>query len=242
MVSESVYTIITAAGDSKTQFLGAGFAVPKSLVEIDGVTVLSRAIKSYTCEEGRVIVALNRHEENEWQVAEDLSGFSPSTEFVTVSPRVQGALATAVLATENVPLLSPLVITAGDSEIHGGISSQIREFIDLGSDAGTIVFPSANPRWSYLSLDDKGVVNQVAEKSVVGPYATTGVFFFKSCEVFLKSATWCFLNAATVKGQYYVATALNQIIAEGLQVDYKLINRDSYKSWSLPVDFIEQAN
>lgn len=241
-MSHPIESIITAAGDSQSLFIGAGFESPKNLVEVDSSLVLARAIQSYTCTGGHTTVAIGREEDMEWSTAKRIQDKIPEANFLRVSSRVQGALVTAVLATAGIAADAPLVIAAGDSEVVGGIDELIQFFVDSDSEAGTIVFPSSNPRWSYISLDHQGLVNQVAEKTVIGPFATTGVFYFKSCEIFLKSATWCFLNNATSNGKYYVSTALNLLISEGMRVDHREISRDRYRSWSLPIDFVRQPS
>ena len=84
-------------------------------------------------------------------------------------------------------------------------------------------------------------MRHVAEKRVIGPLATTGVFYFRTAELFLNAAKWCLVNNAKDRGVYYVSTALNAIIMEGLSVKYIEIPRHEYRSWSLPIDFIEQS-
>ena len=69
-----VQTVITAAGDSRALFLGAGFSTPKSLVERDGKTVLLRAIESYVVDFERAIVAINADEQDSDSTAASVVG------------------------------------------------------------------------------------------------------------------------------------------------------------------------
>jgi hypothetical protein len=133
----------------------------------------------------------------------------------------------------------PLVIAAGDSCILGGIQEHVSTLLGWGVSAGTIAFKSDDPRWSYLAVNSSNVVTQIAEKSVIGPLATTGVFFFRRGSDFLEAAEWCLVNSAHHRNQYYVSTALNQLLVAGHSVSFVEIPREDYIPSGLPVDFLE---
>jgi len=229
-------TVVTAAGDSRGLFLPAGFACPKSLVNWEGLEVLAHAIGSYAVDPAAATVAVNAAEDDEWAVGAMVTHHFPQTRVVRVTNGVRGALATATIALGE-PDDAPLLVAAGDSRITGGIARFVREFAGQGLDAGTIGFESDDPRWSYLSVNDAGAVRQVAEKQVIGPYATTGVFYFASARTFADAATWAFVNNASHQGLFYVSATLNYLISTGQRVGFATIDRADYQSWSLPVDF-----
>jgi hypothetical protein len=235
-----INTVITAAGDSESVFLNAGFETPKNLLVVDGKEVLLRAATSYAHDLSRTTISLNREECLKWPTLIMVEGWHSEIRIVQVSSMVPGALVSAILALENIPLDEPLVVAAGDSEITGGIKNYIREFISSGIDLGTIVFKSQNPRWSYIATGKNDYVQQVAEKRVIGPLATTGVFYFQTAQSFLHLAEWCFTNNAMHLGRFYLSSTINAAIIHGLKVKYIEIPRSEYRSWSLPVDFIEQ--
>lgn len=235
-----VCTVITAAGDSRELFISAGFGLPKSLVKWKGRPVLARAVDSYVTDRAKASVAINAIEDEEWCIGEALLEICPGVSYRRIPPGARGALVSALLALEDMNPDSPLVVAAGDSMISGGIAPFISEFINANAAAGTIAFPSTCPRWSYLSVDDDGRVRQVAEKSVIGPLATTGVFYYRSVQVFIEAATWCLVNNAHLNDNFYVSTTLNYLVSRGQHVAYRLIGREQYRSWSLPVDFTSE--
>lgn len=234
-------TLITAAGDSRSAFVGAGFNAPKSLIEVEGVALINRAIESYRDPSGALVVAINKQENKEFQLDSGIRERFHDAAIVDVESSVLGALATGVMAMETLDLDSPLVISAGDSVVEGGVAPHIQSLIGKSSDAGTVVFESSNPRWSYINIGELGNVLQVTEKSVAGPYATVGCFYFKSAALFLEAAKWVFLNNARVNGNFYVSTSLNYLISKGMSVGFELIPRHSYRSFSRPSDFLRQA-
>lgn len=236
-----VQTLITAAKDSRSLFIAAGFGSPKSLVNWNGREVLLRAMDSYVLDDSACWVAVNADEDREWNLSSKIRGDYPSARVAAVSSRAQGALASALLVMEGIDLGLPLVVSAGDSMIEGGIRAHVKQLIDMDSDAGAIAFPSSNPRWSYLSVGDRGEVRQVEEKRVIGPLATTGVFYFRRASDFLDAATWCLVNNASHNGAYFVSSTLNYMVSQGRRVHHVSIPRHEYRSWSLPIDFTTQS-
>lgn len=234
----NVQTIVTAAGVSTPLFLASGFGVPKYKVEVGGTAILTRALKSYSLNPELTCVGVNEPDERAWNIGSAVKAFSRETRVALVPETVQGALATALLAGAGIQMADPLVIAAGDSEVEGGILEHIRSFLVRGVDSGTIVFRSTNPRWSYLAVGEDGSVLQAAEKRVVGPYATTGVFFFRSAHEFFRAAEWCLVNNATVNDAFFVSTTLNFMIQNGMKVAYSEVPRSAYSPWSLPVDLL----
>lgn len=234
----TVQTIITAAGDSRRMFVEGGFGSPKSLVVVDGKTVLQHAVEAYTLDFSALRIAVNEDEASEWGVDRHVRELFPDSKVFRVNSGAQGALVSALLATSNLDLNEPLVIAAGDSRVNVPVSTYAERFRESAFPASTLVFSSSGKRWSYVALDSDGSVLEVSEKYEVSSLATTGFFFFQTAQSFIDSAKWVLMNNATVNGRYYVSTALNFLISRGAGVGYELLPADQYKSWSLPVDFV----
>ena len=61
-----IQTVITAAGDSRSQFLDAGFLLPKSLIKVGTKQVIEMAIDSYVIDYSNFQVAVNSEESTEF--------------------------------------------------------------------------------------------------------------------------------------------------------------------------------
>jgi len=234
-------TIITAAGDSRSRFLSAGFPAPKSLCSWKGVPIISLAMSSYKIVGSSMTVAINLEEDAEWNLGESIRTSHPDVEIIRVSSAVKGALVSALIALRDVED-SEVCIATGDSSILSGVTDAVSHFREQGTDAGTVAFKSTNPRWSYLSISPDGFVDQVAEKEVIGPLASTGFFYFRSATQFIDAAKWCLVNNVAFNGKFFVSTTLNYIISQGSNVKFWEIDRSEYVSWSNPFDFIQQSN
>lgn len=232
-----IQTVITAAGYSERQFLDSGFGVPKGLVLVNGQSVISRAIESYSVDDQQLSVALNEEECERWAIDQHVSSLYPTARISRVTSSAQGAVASALLASSAVDPDRPLVIAAGDSELSTDIWPIIADFLDAEVAGGTVVFRASGPRWSYVGVDGRGQVTEVSEKYQIGDLATVGLFFFRTARLFLDASGWTLFNNAHVGGNFYVSTTLNYLISEGLDIRYREIDPQHYKPWSRPQDF-----
>lgn len=236
-----VQTVVTAAGSSLKSFLTAGFSSPKSLVAVDGQPLLIAATKSYSVSLGETVVAINREEDVNFGISEMIKNHLPMVQIYSSPDRGHGALITAMCALEGLDPSGPLAIASGDSTYKGQISTAVETIRDSGAKAGTLAFPSTSPRWSYLRLDKTGDVIEVAEKRVVGPYATTGFFYFESVNLFLEAAKWVLVNNVNHEGKFFVSATLNYLVSLGEKVAVQLAQPSDYRSYSVPYDFIEES-
>lgn len=234
--------MITAAGDSREQFLSAGFNVPKSLVDLESEIVIQAAIESYVVDKTGFFVAVNQDEAREWGVGDRVKALYPTAQVVSVPTRARGALVSALMCSERLDLDSPLVIAAGDSSITGGIAGHINFFCENALDSAAIVFESSGSRWSYVATDENDAVVEVSEKFQIGHLATTGVFFFRQAKVFMEGAEWVLKNNASVNGNFYVSTVMNHLISLERKVGFAKINSSAYKPRSTPADFYEGSS
>ena len=232
-----VQTLVLAAGNSLPIFLEAGFTVPKVLKEVDGKTVIARALESYVYSPESLTVVLSKSENANYRVATEIHSAYPQARIIEVPDDARGALVSALFGIGELNPEEPLLIVSGDSEVMGGISQFISLWVDSGVAGGTVTFPATDPRYSFVKKDLQGNVAQVVEKVAVSNNATTGVFYFSSVETFKHAATWCLVNNASLNGLFYNSTAVNYLIEQGSQIAIAEIPKEQYKVWSRPSDF-----
>lgn len=230
-------TVITAAGNSLSLFLPAGFVTPKSLIEVDGEPVIAKAIASYWIGEGSLVVGVNEIEEDSYRISRAVREKAPTAECVPVPDKSAGALISALYCAKDLNPDSPLVIASGDSVFHGDIADVLAGFQDRNLSAATLAFQSDNSRWSYLRLNPENQIIEVAEKRVIGPLATTGFFYFESTQMFIEAAKWVLVNNVNFQGRFYVSSALNYLISRGMNLGYTLADKANFRAYSLPIDF-----
>lgn len=230
-MSEFFQTIITAAGTSAPWSFG-GYVGPKNLTPIDGIPLLGRAAASYSSPGGQTVIAVPANEYDGYGPQHLALGREHGAKILPVNPHVKGALVTALISAHLMDPDAPLVIAPGDSFIDGGSQRHVEELLARNLDSGTITFNSRGDRWSYVALNRDGLVTQVAEKRVIGQNATTGVFVFRSAEIFIDAAEWCLLNKIQTNDTFYVSSTLNYIVSQGGRVGVARIEREAFSYYS----------
>ncbi len=236
----SYQTIITSAAPTRESFLAAGFPTSRNLMIVDSLPLLYRALTSARSTAGSVTVVLNREEElSEFSAGGTLQKLAPDARIVVSPTSARGALVSALLGAENLDPDKPLLICPGDAYLAQKFESHLPPNSE-SLDGFTLAFRSENSRWSFLGLNAEGEISEVAEKKIIGPLATTGHFYFKRAADFIEASKWVLVNNAHVNGNFYVSTALNYLVSQGLSLGYKEIDRNDYFSFSKPHDFIQQ--
>ena len=85
-------------------------------------------------------------------------------------------------------------------------------------DGMIVTYPSANPMSSYAVLGEDGRVLRVAEKEIISPLATAGLYYFRKGQEFVRSAKQMMRENQTTHGEFFVSPVYNQLIRLGKTV------------------------
>jgi hypothetical protein len=95
-----------------------------------------------------------------------------------------------------------------------------------------LYFSSDNPEYSYFSIDQSGIVSASVEKKVISQFASAGVYFFQSAQVYLDALSKTIQHAEQYlhNNLYYVCPVFNGVIMNGGTVaSLKVNNVDDVK-------------
>lgn len=211
-------TIITAAGEDNASFQSGGINLPKNLIPFGGSTILGTAISSYSLHNNKTHVMIRSDEAEKWKTDEILSVSNLGIRFHRIPRATRGALCSAAMALDSLESDLPLIITSGDSFIKGDISKLLPLFFSKEAAAGTLLFQNSLPRWSFARLGNGDKILEMAEKSPISTNASTGLFYFRSPELFIRAAEWVLKENMNIKGEFYLSSALNYLIMNGEKV------------------------
>jgi NDP-sugar pyrophosphorylase family protein len=228
--------IVTAGGKDTPAFNLNNETVIKHDIRINGKFLLEWAYQSYASHAEKKIVVLREQTKDSLAVT-NLAKFDESIFLKFTTGETQGALCSALLAIDEIDPDMPLFIVPGDSYLTGDVKKLFLSFICSDMHAGTVLFEAKGKRWSYARLDENGAVLEMAEKMEISNSASTGVFFFRSGDVFVKAAEWVLLNNLRTTSDFYVSTAINYLVMFGSKVDGVFLDKDSfYVPMSTPGD------
>ena len=79
---------------------------------------------------------------------------------------------------------------------------------------GILTFESWHPKWSFVQVNNKGMVIRVAEKDPISNQATVGAYWWKHGAHFVRAADDMISLNDRVNGEFYVAPVFNQTIGK----------------------------
>jgi dTDP-glucose pyrophosphorylase len=227
-------TLIPMAGP--TDAFGSDFPYGKGLAEIAGRPLVQHVIDNLAPLGGRFVIVIRRDDARRHQLEAVIRLLVPESVVVVAQAATAGAACTALLAVEQLPADEELVIANGDQLIRAELPMALIEFRQRGLDAGTLVFDSVHPRWSYVRLGPDKLAREAAEKRPISRHATAGFYYFRRAGDFIAAAQNMIRKNDHADGNYFVCPAFNQMILAGQRVGVCEIPRGSYISLATPHD------
>lgn len=222
-------------------FLGAGShravddeRYPIWLSEINGRTVAERSLDFlddlFKHTDNKVIFLVKQSDVDNLHVQNALHCLVPNSIVIGVSNDTEGAACTALLAIDHIEKDSSLLIMNMDEFIDGKISGQeyISKFSNENFDAGVLTFHSIHPRYSFVAIDDDGVVFEAAEKNPISSNATAGFYWYAKGSSFVDGAKEMIRKEARLGDGYYICPIFNSIILAGGKVKAIKIPTNNY--------------
>ena len=205
--------VIPAAGLG-SRFVTAGYSVPKPFLPIKGKVMIEHVVDNMSLPGDKIyIICLVEH-----------LPFFASTGLlhrgniclVPQQGRVQGATASVFLAKDFINTREPLIIANSDQWMRYD-KSRFRRNVEWND--GTIAtFHSDAEKWSYARTDDEGRVVEVAEKVVISPNATVGVYGFSHGNAFISAAEQMMDKDIRTNGEFYICPAYNEMLDKNIRI------------------------
>jgi hypothetical protein len=221
-------------------FLGAGIhraddeRYPIWLSEINGKTVVEHGLDFLDSlpqsEDNTVIFLVKQSDVDSLHVQNALHCLVPNSKIIGVNNDTEGAACTALLAIDHIEKDSPLLVMNMDEFIDGEISGKdfISKFSNENYDAGVLTFHSIHPRYSFVAVDDEGVIFEAAEKNPISSNATVGFYWYAKGSSFVDGAKEMIRKEARLGDGYYICPIFNSIILAGGKVKAIKIPTNNY--------------
>ena len=222
--------LILMAG-THPSFEQAGYGFPRNLVQAKGKPVLQHVVENLLPLRSlgaRICALVNRDEDRRFHTGRVLQLVDESIAIQRVEGKTAGALCTALLGIDHIDHEQPLIITNGDIIMDCDLVAAVQNFQSRGLDGGTITFSDIHPRWSFVKLDEAGLVVEAAEKRPISHHATTGFYYFRRGKDFLDAAFRLLLKDAHVDGAFYICPVFNEMILDQKKIGIQPIERSHY--------------
>lgn len=209
--------IIPMAGRG-SRYANVGYTTPKPLIEINGKPMLYHAFQSVkdVPYEKVIFIALKEHEQTFGVSKLIKEQIVNNFELILLDDVTDGQLCTVLTASNFFKPNQSILIAASDSYIESNIAEEIKNTI---ADGLISVINLPGEQWSFAKTDETGRVIEVAEKTRISDYASTGIYYFKDAKLFERLAQHLIQQKETTKGEYYIMPLYNKLIAKGAQIE-----------------------
>ena len=213
---------------------------PKPLIEVKGKLIVEHVLENITplMKNGCSVFFLVKQSDCEqYYLDNTLKLLAPDSIVIPISGNTSGAAATALRAIGEVSDSEPLLLINGDQIIDVDLVSCVDQMTEF--DAGTLVFDSVHPRWSYVGCDSNGFVIEAAEKKPISRLATAGFYFYNNAALFFNAAKQMILKDSHVDNAFYICPVFNEMILDGKKIKTIKIDRKNYHSF-MTLEMVKQ--
>jgi len=224
------------------RFASSGYKTIKPLIKVQNSTMLGATIKSLPPSKKNIILIKKEHEKD-YLISKKFKKHK-NIKFIYLNKDTDGMARTCMYAKKHIPNNKPVIISSCDYSIVFNENKLQLIIKTINPDViiwTFIKYPDAriNPyAYAYLEIND-GFVTKISEKVPISntpnkDNIVQGVFYFKRAEMFYKAANLMFKKKHQVNGEYYIATAINELI----NLKFKVVpfQVDQYICWGTPFD------
>lgn len=183
---------------------------------------------------GSPIVLLQKNHCEIYCADKVIKKLEPRSRGIQVDGFTEGAACTALLASELIDTPQELILVNSDQFLDYNLTPFIESIRGLGADGGILTFPAQESKWSYAATDSDGRVTRAAEKQVISPHATVGVYYFRTGRAFVNAAKQMIDKNIRVNGEFYVCPVYNELLEEGARVFIHEIERGQMHGLGTP--------
>jgi hypothetical protein len=201
---------------------------PAWLAEIDGRSVLERIVRPFAAGNHNLIYCLLGTDIQKFHLREIVAAVAAGSTLIAVDGTTQGAACTALLATDLIDGESELLIVSLNEYLEPDLLAAAENFAARKLDAGTLVFESLHPRYSYVRIGADGLVIEATQGRPISNAATVGTFWFRRGADFVEGAKRMIRKQDHLAGHFYICPVFNQLI---------LMHRRIGVSWIAPSQY-----
>lgn len=239
MINKTINIVIPMAG-AGSRFKEAGYTFPKPLIDINGKPIIQLVIENLRLKniDYKFIFICQEEHYIKYSLHSVFSNLIPIEKFecITINGLTQGAVCTVLMAVDHINNENDLIIANSDQLIELDFDSFIQQCRTNNSNGTIMTFESNHPKWSYVRLNPKNEVIEVAEKKVISNNATVGIYYFDQGKKFVDNAYKMIEKDIRVNNEFYVCPVYNEMIINNEIIKIININEKQMHGLGTPED------
>ena len=225
--------VVLMAGSSQS-FAEKGYMYPKYLLDYKGKPIVQHVVESLKPLNADLSFVILKEDDDKAFIASTLQILSPEAKIYKVNKLTKGAVCSALFAIDSINNDDELLIINGDQLLTSELVESIQEFRAKQYEGGISVFRSVLPRWSFVALDEQGMVCETSEKRPISDLATAGCYYFRHGKDFVAAAYNIIRKDENYSGNYYICSTYNELILKQQKVGVHEILTENYLSFATP--------
>lgn len=210
--------LIPMAGEG-SRFAKEGYTFPKPLIDVNGKPMIQKVVENLDFDCEYIFLVRKNHIEKYPGIISTLERITNGRfSYVVVDELTEGAACTALLAKELINNDESLLIANSDQII----SYSKENFLAIKSltevDGIVFSFNAVHPKWSFVKINSRGFVTEVAEKKPISNIATCGIYWYRKGSDFVRYAEQMIEKNIRVNNEFYIAPVYNELIEDGLSL------------------------
>lgn len=210
--------ILIPMSGAGSRFTEKGYAKPKPLIEFHGRPMIENVLMNLGANNEFTLCVLKAHHDADPGFFARLSSRVARLNVVLVDQMTRGAAETCLLAAHHIRPNAPLMIANCDQMMVWDQTHFERWFQESQLDGCMFTFYKDDPAYSYVEVDQDGIALRTAEKQVISPHATTGIYVWARAGDFINAARSMIAKDLRVNNEFYVCPVYNENIAQGARI------------------------
>lgn len=213
---EKLNVLIPMAG-AGSRFEKAGYTFPKPLIEVNGKPMIQIVVENLNLDANYIFVVQKTHREK-YNLDTLLNLIAPGCKIIETDGLTEGAACTTLLAKEYINDDNPLFFANSDQYVEWDSNEFMYKMQETNADGGIVSFSATHPKWSFIKVNENGLVTEVAEKNPISETATVGYYYWNKGSDFVKYAEKMIEKNVRVNGEFYVCPVFNEAIEDSKEI------------------------
>lgn len=219
------------------RFLNNGYDVPKPLIEVNGKSMIERAIESLEFD-GKLIFIVKKYEEGKYNnyIEKIIKKFDKFYKKYSIDFLTEGPACSCLIAKEEINNQEELIIANCDQIMEWNGENFLNYCRHSNYDGVVVTYTSNTNKNSYAKINNKGYVTEIAEKRVISDISLNGIHYWREGKCFVESAEKAIKNNDRVNNEFYVAPTFNYMIKDNKKIGIYHIPNQQHNPIGTPED------
>ncbi len=242
-----MHIIIPMSGFGE-RFRRAGYTVPKPLIQVDGMPIISYVINMFPKSSQFIFICNEDHLANpNYQMAAVLKKFCPSGKVVAIPAHKLGPVYAVSQCYEYIPDDDEVIVNYCDFTCDWDYQNFYNHICDSNPDGCIPSYRGFHPHLlgstNYAYVRQKNlIVEDIQEKkpytnNPMNEFASSGAYYFKNGAMLKKYFKSTIHKDYRVNGEYYVSMVYKPMLDDGLNISVYELNH--FMQWGTPEDLKE---